>query len=73
MACCSGIGHALASRLLHSDPTLRVCLGCRNATRGRAACQSLEKSFPQSKIDLLIIDVSSPSSVVSASDVIKTR
>ena len=69
----SGIGLALAERLLQSDGSVRVCLGCRNVSRAQDAQNKLQSKFPMADIDLVMIDVSCPASVYKAATVIRAR
>ena len=63
-----GIGYAICLSLLRDHPDVSVILGCRDATRGQSAIQDLEASVATAKgrVDLLLIDVTSPESIQKA-------
>jgi len=69
----SGIGLALAERLLEWDPSIRLCLACRNQTKAKAARNHLLLKYPETQIDLISIDVGSIKSVYEAAAQIKER
>lgn len=70
----SGIGLALCERLLSQDAeTLQLCLACRNLQRAEAARSALLTSHPTARVDLLHLDTSSISSVISAAQEIRLR
>ena len=71
----SGLGFAVARRLLEEDKTnaLHLCLLCRNALSAEKARDTLLSSFPLASIDLLAVDTSRPHSVISACEEITTR
>ncbi|RVE74026.1 hypothetical protein OJAV_G00037040 [Oryzias javanicus] len=70
----SGIGLALCDRLLaEAADGLQLCLACRNMQRARAARLSLLASHPSAQVDLLQLDTSSISSVVSAAQEVKQK
>ena len=69
----SGIGLALASRLLQGNPGIHVCLACRSIDRARTARQLLLKSYPHADITAVPIDVSSPSSVYKSAVELRNR
>uniref|UniRef100_A0A3B4A372 Hydroxysteroid (17-beta) dehydrogenase 7 n=1 Tax=Periophthalmus magnuspinnatus TaxID=409849 RepID=A0A3B4A372_9GOBI len=69
----SGIGLALCERLLTEDSGLRLCLACRNMQRAEAARSALLTSHPSAHVDLLLLDVGSVKSVLSAAQEIKAR
>ena len=62
----SGIGFALALRLLQHDVSIHVCLGCRNEQRADTARNSLLSKCPEANISVLLIDVAKPASVYRA-------
>ncbi|KAM4574406.1 3-keto-steroid reductase/17-beta-hydroxysteroid dehydrogenase 7 isoform 1-T1 [Fundulus diaphanus] len=69
-----GIGLALCERLLsHDTEGLLLCLACRNTQRAQAARSDLLASHPAAQVDLLQMDTSSVSSVLSAAQEIKVR
>ncbi|KAM4738965.1 3-keto-steroid reductase/17-beta-hydroxysteroid dehydrogenase 7 isoform 2-T2 [Anableps anableps] len=68
----SGIGLALCERLLsHDTEGLHLCLACRNVPRAQAARAALLTSHPAAQVDLLQMDTSSVSSVLSAAQEVK--
>ncbi|KAM6921616.1 3-keto-steroid reductase/17-beta-hydroxysteroid dehydrogenase 7 [Xenentodon cancila] len=70
----SGIGLALCKRLLSQDSEgLQLCLACRNMPRAQAARSALLASHPAAHVDLLKLDTSSISSVITAAQEIKLR
>ncbi|XP_013379180.1 3-keto-steroid reductase [Lingula anatina] len=69
----SGIGLALAERVLTAHPGIHLCLACRNQRRGEAAVATLKLSHPGAEIDLVLVDVSRVSSVQQAVVEIKMR
>ncbi|XP_047230292.1 3-keto-steroid reductase isoform X1 [Girardinichthys multiradiatus] len=70
----SGIGLALCERLLsHDTEGLHLCLACRNMQRAQAARSDLLASYPAAQVDLLQMDTSSVSSVLSAAQEVKVR
>uniref|UniRef100_A0A3Q2Q302 Hydroxysteroid (17-beta) dehydrogenase 7 n=1 Tax=Fundulus heteroclitus TaxID=8078 RepID=A0A3Q2Q302_FUNHE len=69
-----GIGLALCERLLsHDTEGLLLCLACRNMQRAQAARSDLLASHPAAQVDVLQMDTSSVSSVLSAAQEIKVR
>ena len=70
---CSGIGFAVAERLLEWDPSIKLCLACRNQTKAEAARNELLLQHPTSQIDLIPVDVSSVKSIYDAAAQIKER
>ena len=71
LICCSGIGLALAERLLQSEPDIRLCLACRNAARAAAAREALLIGRADADITLITMDTSSVVSVVEAAKEVK--
>ncbi|XP_074659126.1 3-keto-steroid reductase/17-beta-hydroxysteroid dehydrogenase 7-like [Tubulanus polymorphus] len=69
----AGLGLALAERLLTDDPTIRLCLACRNTGRAEAARNALKLSNPNARVDILNLDVGKLSSVYSAAKEITHR
>ena len=65
-----GIGLASVQAILEQHGDAAVLLGSRDATRGRAAMDTLCRQRPEwkSRLELLVIDVSSDQSVASARD-----
>lgn len=61
-----GLGKECARQLALQEGVEKIYLGCRNPEKAAAAKQSLEKSTGKSIFEILIIDVSSPTSVRSA-------
>ena len=74
---CSGIGFALAQRLLSEGvgdgESVRVCLACRNTEKAEAARQSLMADNPGCQVDIVRVDVSSIASVKAACAEIERR
>ena len=62
----SGIGFALALRLLQHDVSIHVCLGCRNEQRAEKARTTLLSKCPDANVSILLIDVAKPASVYQA-------
>lgn len=46
LLCSSGLGLGFCERLLSDFPDVRLCLVCRNKTRGEAARDALKTSHP---------------------------
>ena len=69
----SGIGFALAVRLLQHDINIHVCLGCRNEQRAEAARSSLLSKYSEANVSILLIDVAKPASVYQAAADIRER
>lgn len=69
----SGIGFALALRLLQHDVSIHVCLGCRNERRAEAARSTLLCKCPDASVSILLIDVAKPASVYTAAADVKQR
>lgn len=57
---------ALAQRLLTDDPTLRLCLCCRNHNKAEEARRILLAEQPKADITLVTLDTSSNASVITA-------
>ena len=73
LCACSGIGLAVADRLLSVDSGITVCLGCRNEARAKAARGQLLEQHPTSRVDILLVDVSKLASVHAAAQELRTR
>lgn len=69
----SGIGFAVAERLLEWDPSITLCLACRNQTKAEAARRELLLQHPSTKIDIISVDVSNIKSVYDAAAQIKEK
>jgi len=69
----SGIGLALALRLLQHDVGIHVCLGCRNQQRADAARSWLMSTCRDASVSTLLIDVARPASVYQAAADIRQR
>jgi len=69
----SGIGFALALRLLQRDISVHVCLGCRSEQRAQAARASLLSACPSGSVSILLIDVAKPASVYQAAADVRQR
>ena len=70
-----GIGLALVSTLLRDDPETFIFLGSRDQGRGKAAIDGLLAAHPDwsSRLDLLLIDVTSAASCQAAAGQIAQR
>jgi len=60
----AGIGFAAAR--LFAQRNARVLLGCRDAQKGEAACQTLVREYPRSNIELVSLDLADLSAVRAA-------
>jgi len=69
----SGIGFALALRLVQHNVNIHVCLGCRNEQKAEAAQRSLLSKCPNASVSILLIDVAKPASVYRAAADVKQR
>ncbi|GFO06542.1 3-keto-steroid reductase [Plakobranchus ocellatus] len=69
----SGIGFALAQRLVTAYPKIRLCLACRNEDRATNAAEALKKISSLADIQIVILDTSSMHSVYTAASVIKNK
>lgn len=69
----SGVGFALALRLLQHDIRVHVCLGCRNEQRAEVARASLLSKCPDANVSILLIDVAKPASVCQAAADVRQR
>ncbi|CAG8554697.1 3711_t:CDS:2 [Cetraspora pellucida] len=74
----SGVGFGIAQRLLDyssKNPSfrIRVVLACRNATRASVAREELIKEYPESLVDVVIVDLSSIDSVFKCCKEIKEK
>lgn len=69
----TGIGFALALRLLQHDVSIHVCLGCRNELRAEAARSLLLSKCPEANVSILLIDVAKPASVYQAAADVRQR
>ncbi|XP_019620704.1 PREDICTED: 3-keto-steroid reductase-like [Branchiostoma belcheri] len=67
----AGIGLTLAERLLTLDPTLTLCLACRNMMKAEAARQALLTSHPGSRVECVRLDTSDVQSVYTAAQKIR--
>ncbi|XP_078682102.1 3-keto-steroid reductase/17-beta-hydroxysteroid dehydrogenase 7-like isoform X1 [Branchiostoma floridae x Branchiostoma belcheri] len=67
----AGIGLTLAERLLTLDPTLTLCLACRNMMKAEAARQALLTSHPGSRVECVRLDTSNVQSVYTAAQKIR--
>ncbi len=66
-----GLGKESARQLAMMDGTEKIYLACRNLTKAEEAKQSLKKSTGKSIFEIVIMDVSNPSSVRTAVDGLK--
>ncbi|XP_033108389.1 3-keto-steroid reductase-like [Anneissia japonica] len=69
----SGVGYSVADRLLEIEPTLTICLACRNVMRAEVARRELLAKHGQSTIDIQSVDTSELKSVYKAAEEIKQR
>ncbi|KAJ8038739.1 3-keto-steroid reductase [Holothuria leucospilota] len=69
----SGVGFALAQRLLALEITVTVCLACRNVTKAEKAKSELEEEYKGAKVDILQLDTSSIASVNAAAKELQKR
>ncbi|BFY97208.1 hypothetical protein BsWGS_00248 [Bradybaena similaris] len=69
----SGIGYALAERLLKAHQSIRLCLACRSRERAEEAAAALQKLSTDAEVSIVILDTSSVQSVYSAARDIKAR
>eukprot|EP00058_Branchiostoma_floridae_P026441 XP_002611932.1 hypothetical protein BRAFLDRAFT_106524 [Branchiostoma floridae] len=67
----AGIGLTLAERLLTLDPTLTLCLACRNMMKAEVARQALLTSHPGSRVECVRLDTSDVQSVYTAAQKIR--
>uniref|UniRef100_A0A0G4FE41 Ketoreductase (KR) domain-containing protein n=1 Tax=Chromera velia CCMP2878 TaxID=1169474 RepID=A0A0G4FE41_9ALVE len=70
----SGIGLALAARL--ADAGVHTFLACRSVERGQKALENITATMPETQrhlVELIQVDVSAPSSVKKAVEVLKNR
>ena len=65
-----GLGKDTARQLAMIEGTEKIYLACRNEAKAKVAKQSLEESTGRSIFEIVIMDVSSPSSVRSAIETI---
>ena len=71
---CSGVGEALARRLLEeSQDSLTLCLACRNLSKAQVVKENLMHVHPSAHIDLVHLDTSRPSSAVAAARELKSK
>lgn len=70
---CSGVGFAIAQRLLTLEITLTICLACRNVSKAEKAKSQLTADHPEASIDILQLDTSSISSVSEAAKELQQR
>ena len=70
----AGIGYALC-KLLVIEHGCYVYMGCRNATKGKAAIEALAKEDARckDKIELVEVDVSKPASITAAAETVKGK
>ncbi|CAG5121526.1 unnamed protein product [Candidula unifasciata] len=69
----SGIGYALAERLLADHDNIRLCLACRSRERAEKAAAKLQKLSADAEISIVILDTSNVQSVYSAARDIEQR
>lgn len=69
----SGIGLALAERLITIHPNIHLCLACRSKYKGQAAQKTLQALSPAASVSLLLVDLSSLTSIYSAAEELRSR
>lgn len=72
----SGVGEALAKRLLEEAPSIAevvLCLACRNLKKASIVRESLLSSFPSATVDMVYLDTSQPATAVQAAKELKLR
>lgn len=69
----SGIGLALAERLITIYPKIHLCLACRSKYKGQAAQKTLQALSPVASVSLLLVDLSSLTSIYSAAEELRSR
>ncbi|XP_071948171.1 3-keto-steroid reductase/17-beta-hydroxysteroid dehydrogenase 7-like [Antedon mediterranea] len=70
----SGVGFSVADRLLEIEPSLTICLACRNLARAQVArSELLAKHGSKCTIDVQSVDTSDLKSVYKAAEEIKQR
>lgn len=70
---CSGVGEALAQRLLEESPdSITLCLACRNLSKAQVVKENLLRVRPDAHVDLVHLDTSRPSSAVAAARELKS-
>ncbi|XP_071820451.1 3-keto-steroid reductase/17-beta-hydroxysteroid dehydrogenase 7-like isoform X2 [Apostichopus japonicus] len=69
----SGVGLALAQRLLSLEIYLTICLACRNVSKAEVAKEKLKVDFPAAVVDIVQLDTSSVSSVNRAAKELQKR
>lgn len=69
----TGVGLAIAQRLLAEKGEVRICLACRNLQKANSARQQLLKEYPLGQVDIVQMDTSSVASSVKAAKEIRQR
>ncbi|XP_038063963.1 3-keto-steroid reductase/17-beta-hydroxysteroid dehydrogenase 7-like [Patiria miniata] len=69
----SGIGLSFADRLLTIDPTVVLCLACRNPSRADTAKKTLLATHPTARIDLVRLDTSDIKGIFETAKNIKRK
>ncbi|XP_025094544.1 3-keto-steroid reductase-like isoform X2 [Pomacea canaliculata] len=69
----AGIGLAVCEQLLGIQPTLTLCLACRNEERAKQAKVHLLSLYPAAVIDIVILDTSSINSVLEAAKSLREK
>lgn len=67
----TGIGYFTARDLARQGAT--VVLGCRDKTKGEAACARIRREVPGATIELLLLDLAAPTSIRAAAAEFKRR
>ena len=73
LICCRGIGLSFADRLLAIDPTIILCLACRNPSRADTARKTLLDNHPDAKIELVRLDTSDIKGIYDTAKSIKRK
>ncbi|XP_022085135.1 3-keto-steroid reductase-like [Acanthaster planci] len=69
----SGIGLSFADRLLTYDPSIVLCLACRNPSRADKAKKTLLTTHPSARIDLVRLDTSDIKGIFETAKKIKRK
>ena len=69
----SGIGLALAGRLLERDPTIELCLTVRGQRKADATRDALLAIAPRAKLSFVFVDLARPHDVLRAAAELRAR
>lgn len=70
---CSGIGLALAERLITIHPNIHLCLACRSKSKAQTAQKMLLALSPTASVSFLLVDLSSLASIYSVAEELRSR